>query len=1442
MRKNIFIIWMALVLSLLLNSCSDNSSDKPTLMGTPTIVEDVSKDVSLEGPFIVKVSSALNTSEIDGVLIPLQEARVQTYGLHNAEVKIQIQTRNSVEVITPIDISEENQSIIFKVPKYVEDGEISLIENGKILSTLGYKIYNQQRPYVTNISPAVVTPGAEVTLTGLNLAGLETAYSREGNFSVSLTATSTIATFTVPLTARSGYVRLKGDKVETNSYYLNVKRGVSVEVEVPLSLNIQASDIAFVLATKEYVLDNSYSVQLNLDNKLSIIHATVEQDQEVFEYLYSAVILPDMKDVVIVNANSTAIAWIFMGMGPVALMTDIQLREFYDVVAKNNKVHELADYIVTLQKTNFDVWAAQNNTVMKEKYQIALKDVLERESSRINNAPARATTIDTSYVKISQNPTNENIYVNDLKYGYLYNTKLVNGSVTIVNDTMSYMSVEAHSTKNKEVVHGYQHITNIVNMNQASLISPKSGYLLGISSAKELKLKGEDSTLEIIIAAYNGETDKPKLSSILVTRTQIDGVLVPSLDMVLGALVDRSIPKENMFRNVISGMSDIYGAGFLVAFTTRATKKDATTTELIDTFVIKPIGQGMSSCLALPPGETCRTMISGIGHLMGYDRKFIEEKLWSFIIKNLMKRSIKRGATMLPVVGWIAGIASFVYDNMDYVKNTAMISETFIDLSTNPREINVDVDFKLKINEVSPMCMAIVPDFPSLSLMLKGEGFVVSRSISPEIFFLDQDGESSSPFDIVDNSYTNNEIFAVGRASDVGSKGSTTGHIFMEYDSSLSVMYPDSIRVVDQDDDVVYFDVIEPDRAIARTEVTLKGCGWLPLDDIKVYFNGTDGDVEANVTQKDVEQIVVQVPDNAKDGFVYVTAGLKRSKNIYFDVEEFGLYDNEDTVVSPGTEMILNGRGLEEVSKIVFLDAKDNKIELAYDNEIPSEGSLLVVTPTIALGPVDVYVERQDGLESNAIHFKRLPTAVLADQVSQGFEEQITVSLRQAEGAEIFYHRQGREYELYSEPITILSTDVSLAEGYILTTFARVVVDGKNYDSQERVYTYTPTSSQCPFTQDTTLHGYHTGTQSWLQATDTNGDGFFDDYLLCNYYGDTLTLAGELPYLQNKLHGIKRFFYRNGRLMSEGKYVEGKEEGTFISKYEDSTLESKSYYEDGKLEGLAISNYSSGRLRKEIMYKNGTYDGLYKSYYDQEEHPLWMKRTYLKGRLSGLDQKYYKNGNLEYEGTWLDSTSYRRTASGKDGVWTEFYEIGKRETVAMYRATRDADGVVTSFRDGPWLSFYENEKPKVITSYKPVADADGRVWSQYHGSYQSFYDSGNFNEVSTYVDGRYEGLVTNYYYSGAFHYKTNYLHGLKEGLKTTYNEDPNVRKTEYMYKNDMREGSYVSFYSTGETRESGFYHNDLKDGYFKGYDRDTGDVTRCSIYVADEYTGRCMTD
>lgn len=315
---------------------------------------------------------------------------------------------------------------------------------------------------------------------------------------------------------------------------------------------------------------------------------------------------------------------------------------------------------------------------------------------------------------------------------------------------------------------------------------------------------------------------------------------------------------------------------------------------------------------------------------------------------------------------------------------------------------------------------------------------------------LDDDTQKDADSVTVSNEGTHIETVFSSPLSLIANGSQENVSLFVEYGSGLSMMYDEWIRIIDPVDDAVYFDEIVPKRAFKGTTVTLKGCGWIPLDDIKVYFRNqeeTPKYVEAEILSKTVEKIKVKVPDNARSGTVYVTAGNKETKKLFFDINSFSLNDpheNQKLIKSEGYWESFSGHALDKATKVYFADHLGNKKAGAITSS--DEDSLKVTIPeALAYGKVKIYAEDEDGIVTNEITLPLVPQTVDANPRSQSFEKSITVTLTQEEDFDIFYRIGNGAMQRYAAPLILKSNTTVHA-------FARVVVGGKNYDSE--IYTY----------------------------------------------------------------------------------------------------------------------------------------------------------------------------------------------------------------------------------------------------------------------------------------------------------------------------------------------------------------------------------------------------
>ena len=1018
-------------------------------------INESSTDVSTA--IALSLVTDMDDTKLNNVLSPNKKSTLKLSSLADSNVKVEISTSSGVRELTPSTVSLEEYSIHFTSPVDIIEGNITVKGNNFSTSALHYAVVTAQTPYLTELVTDSAKEGDTVEITGVNLPALPVQVVFEGQ-DASLIQTVIPANgkvvFNVPSTLGSGAVYLQIAEFQTNRLYLSVKRTIGIQVALGQDISFDPSKISFILGLEEYALDNNYNATLNVENKdMQYLHAIAELPGDEAALLYSAVVFPDITGTVTVNAESTAVAWIFMGMGASVTTPKDQLRSLYDSVAANVKVQEFAAYIDTLQKENFTAWASRSDEVLKIKFQDALSDVIQTSQNKLFARSMMTRETDPNAVIITQDPENSNIYVDDNIYTFEYNTgnKLNNGTVNIVNDTRLFLSVEVRDTKNNEILNNYTHAPSALDN---KVIGPKGWPLFGISSLSNMNLNGKDAKMEIIIGAATGTTDKENLASQLKARVFIEGVALPALNMALTTIMDKVVSKfskpgdPSLAKRVVLAMTDIYGTGFWVQLTEKISVGQSNWSTLVKDFILDPVSNGLKDCYekGVTQGK-CEQTAKGLLELAGVSGiESVGNKLLLTIAEATAKRLGKKSLAVVPVVGWIAQGAFFVYDNVGYVTDSTTIGESLLDMNANPKEINVDVDFPLEVSSVCPTCITLAPSETVQEFVIKGEGFAKDGDEDPEVYMGSGDDKTDSMS--VDAPYSEGtEMTATFDAQELVGEGSWSSYLSVRHLGQF-IMYDKAIRMVSTEDEKVYFDSVVPNRAMLGQTVTLNGCGWVPLENLKVYFTAEGEDVEGEILSKEIDKIEVKVPQTAKSGLIRVTTGKKESIQL-FDVIPFGLFSTTTDMLKDGKEFALEGKGLADTAGIYFKDRDDNIIAGTPSNI--TDTSMWVKTPDgLKTGLVRIYVLLNDGMKSNELTLPKVPQSPTVS-LTYGVigNDGLTLTLSQEEGTDIYYrlndNTPGTEIK-YTEPITLSLNDLKYTELFFYP-FARASVSGVNYDS-----------------------------------------------------------------------------------------------------------------------------------------------------------------------------------------------------------------------------------------------------------------------------------------------------------------------------------------------------------------------------------------------------------
>lgn len=149
-----------------------------------------------------------------------------------------------------------------------------------------------------------------------------------------------------------------------------------------------------------------------------------------------------------------------------------------------------------------------------------------------------------------------------------------------------------------------------------------------------------------------------------------------------------------------------------------------------------------------------------------------------------------------------------------------------------------------------------------------------------------------------------------------------------------------------------------------------------------------------------------------------------------------------------------------------------------------------------------------------------------------------------------------------------------------------------------------------------------------------------------------------------------REFYSNGNLKYEGTIWKGYRVNKWKYYYENGTLKMEGNFAGKEADLLEVGEqtgewryyYPSGKLKAIGSYKKGKKNGVFKTY-NEEDGTLFLEQYYTTGLEDDLIRCvfYYKNGNVEKEGTAYERNNWEIT-----GEWKYYDEQGKLKRIEIF--------------------------------------------------------------------------------------------------------------------------------------------------------------------------------
>lgn len=362
-----------------------------------------------------------------------------------------------------------------------------------------------------------------------------------------------------------------------------------------------------------------------------------------------------------------------------------------------------------------------------------------------------------------------------------------------------------------------------------------------------------------------------------------------------------------------------------------------------------------------------------------------------------------------------------------------------------------------------------------------------------------------------------------------------------------------------------------------------------------------------------------------------------------------------------------------------------------------------------------------------------------------------------------------------------------------------------------------------------------------------NGYSFTHDYYFTSDSTKINFLSSKELFLNGILEGTSYYYDTSGFVKYEYQYKNGIKNGdakefnkdgmviTLYKYYNGYRIESEKinrYNSENQKHGKWIDFYSNGNKKTEYNYFNGKLHGIYREY--DLSGKMTVERKYVNGEIfvpkpedeivlkAEVKKSYHPNGKIQFEGAFLDDMPV--------GIHKEYNTDGKLLKVKEYT-------------------------PKSILLGEGLFDEQGRrtgEWKLYDEYNEYFYAIGNYVEGKRdgiwkfyYKDGKLEmeGYFNRdkpdrewvwYYPNGLKKREESYLMGKLEGLYVEYDSVENViLKGEYF--DDVRIGEW--FYFVGDIIEEGAYELGEKDGEWKHYYAETGQLRFVGKYRKGDADG-----
>ena len=306
--------------------------------------------------------------------------------------------------------------------------------------------------------------------------------------------------------------------------------------------------------------------------------------------------------------------------------------------------------------------------------------------------------------------------------------------------------------------------------------------------------------------------------------------------------------------------------------------------------------------------------------------------------------------------------------------------------------------------------------------------------------------------------------------------------------------------------------------------------------------------------------------------------------------------------------------------------------------------------------------------------------------------------------------------------------------------------------------------------------------------------------------------------------GYNKFYYKSGKLASEGTMRAGKPDGYWKNYHKTGGLKSEGNRKNYLLDSVWKFYDEQEKLSLEITYKAGKKNGFRYTYQGEETTKEYFEND--------LKQNYsyvlYANGKVKIKTPFIDGLEIGKAIeydSSGNIIQLIIYKKGyvvERERINRYDTK--------NMPHGKWKWFFDDEE---------ILQSEGSFNHGLKNGYFKEYDrDGNLLSAKKFVNGeeieKAEELVKldirrDYYPNGKPKVVATYNEdGIPEGVRREYNPDGEVVRAYVFRKGKVveegiitdageKEGNWKEYYPDAQLKAIGYYRNDNKQGEWKYY-------------------------